>query len=324
MNTQTNIVATLNFEDAPVFDVAALSAELSGMFHDVDIDLAAAKSVDGNLEFVGPNMRVEVSPGDAALTVSVGRSPCADDDAPCAKRDRAQGAACYNVVRTLQTRLAPRSVSWSDADLASADATSRRQHLKKQCQAPGGLSPKERMNRNFGTVEGEGSQFDCSTLAVAQTHKRLDRSFEAVQSEQTSEVGDQSDLADLGYGQPRTRLTAAEASRFPDLMPVELALREERRALFPSDTIALTQRSAQHETTNPTERREADDIMARLTVYVLNTILLVVAFPVGFGMLIFNILGGENLRTTAHVMALTGMGTALAAANVQLPFLSMI
>jgi len=107
-------------------------------------------------------------------------------------------------------------------------------------------------------------------------------------------------------------------------MPVELALREERRALFPSDTIALTQRSAQHETTNPTERREADDIMARLTVYVLNTILLVVAFPVGFGMLIFNILGGENLRTTAHVMALTGMGTALAAANVQLPFLSMI
>ena len=52
-----------------------------------------------------------------------------------------------------------------------------------------------------------------------------------------------------------------------------------------------------------------------LTVYALNGILMLMAFPIGFALLVFNILGGENLRTTAHAIALTGLGTALSAAT---------
>ena len=61
----------------------------------------------------------------------------------------------------------------------------------------------------------------------------------------------------------------------------------------------------------PQKRPEHKNIVARLTVYVLNLIVMVMALPVGLALLFFNILFGENLRTTAHVIALTGMAMAL-------------
>ena len=56
---------------------------------------------------------------------------------------------------------------------------------------------------------------------------------------------------------------------------------------------------------------DADNALASLTVYALNAVLLILAFPVGFAMLIFNVLVGESLRTTIHVLALTGLAIAL-------------
>ncbi len=73
--------------------------------------------------------------------------------------------------------------------------------------------------------------------------------------------------------------------------------------------------SIQEETTDFRDRAESRDPIARLTVYALNCMVMVFFFPLGFALLIFNILGGENLRTTAHVLALTGFGMALAAAG---------
>ena len=67
----------------------------------------------------------------------------------------------------------------------------------------------------------------------------------------------------------------------------------------------------QYESTDFTERAETRDPIAQLTVYAMNATVLVLAFPVGFGLLIFNILGGENLRTTAHVLSLTGTGVGV-------------
>jgi hypothetical protein len=59
------------------------------------------------------------------------------------------------------------------------------------------------------------------------------------------------------------------------------------------------------------ENPDTDNALSRLTVYALNAVLLVLAFPVGFGMLMFNLLVGENLRTTIHVLALTGLAVTL-------------
>jgi hypothetical protein len=52
-----------------------------------------------------------------------------------------------------------------------------------------------------------------------------------------------------------------------------------------------------------------------LTVYAMNGILLIFAFPVGFAMLILNVVGGENLRTTAQILALTGLAMVLSHAE---------
>jgi len=98
----------------------------------------------------------------------------------------------------------------------------------------------------------------------------------------------------------------------PELEPAEDKLRRLKRQIFASDNITLTHSSAVEDLFEPRLREEHSNIIARLTVYVLNMIVIVMALPVGLSLLFFNILGGENLRTTAHVIALTGMALALA------------
>jgi hypothetical protein len=318
MTNQQIITATLTFDDVPSFDANAVGVELAAMFRDVGLDLkpnVQADTVDHRLQFSGQTLNVHIYREALNVVVMVSASQGQDTNSDPAKTGQAQRAACYNVVRALKVRLAPKSVNWADADMAKADRTSQRRQQKLHSAAPADDTAAERMNRIFGTVEGDGQSihFDSSHLEALDPQKRLDISIEAVQSEH---------VYDAPQPAPTSRPSRREALRFPELVPVEIVLQENRRALFPCDAIELTQGSAQDETTNPSERTEADDLTARLTVYVLNTILLVLAFPVGFGMLIFNILGGENLRTTAHVMALTGMGTALA--NADLPLLNLI
>ncbi len=70
------------------------------------------------------------------------------------------------------------------------------------------------------------------------------------------------------------------------------------------------------------DRPETKDACAFLTVYALNAAIMLFAFPVGFGLLVFNILGGENLRTTAHVMGLTGFLMTLPFLGTPVPFLT--
>jgi len=98
----------------------------------------------------------------------------------------------------------------------------------------------------------------------------------------------------------------------PDLEPAEDKLRRMKSHIFRADSIALTHDSAMEDVFDPAMREENKSTMARATVYVTNMMLMVLSPPVGAGMLMLNILGGENLRTTLHLVALTGMATALA------------
>jgi hypothetical protein len=97
----------------------------------------------------------------------------------------------------------------------------------------------------------------------------------------------------------------------PDLEPPEDKLRRNSRHIFSSDTITLSHSSSMDDIFDPAKRPEHKNTVARLTVYVMNLIVLVMALPVGLALLFFNIFFGENLRTTAHVIALTGMAMAL-------------
>ena len=100
----------------------------------------------------------------------------------------------------------------------------------------------------------------------------------------------------------------------PDLAPPEERLREAKTHIFSADAISLSHGSAMEDVFDPAQRSEHNDLTARATVYVLNLTVMVFALPVGLALLFLNILGGENLRTTAHVMALTGLFSALAVA----------
>lgn len=97
----------------------------------------------------------------------------------------------------------------------------------------------------------------------------------------------------------------------PDLEPAEERLRRRKSHIFAADSIELSHNSAIEDVFEPSQRAEHRDFTARMTVYVMNAIVMVFALPVGLGLLCLNILGGENLRTTAHVMALTGLFMAL-------------
>jgi hypothetical protein len=101
----------------------------------------------------------------------------------------------------------------------------------------------------------------------------------------------------------------------PDLAPPEERLRRHKSHIFSADAIALTHSSAMDDVFDPSGREEHKDTTARLTVYALNLTVMVFTLPVGLALLLLNIVAGENLRTTAHVMALTGLFSALAAAN---------
>lgn len=105
----------------------------------------------------------------------------------------------------------------------------------------------------------------------------------------------------------------------PNLAPVEQpteeSLRLEKSNIFLADSIMLSHDSAIDDVFEPRLREEHNDTIARVTVYVMNMIVMVFAMPVGLALLCFNILFGENLRTTAHVIALTGMGTSLLTSN---------
>jgi hypothetical protein len=109
------------------------------------------------------------------------------------------------------------------------------------------------------------------------------------------------------------RAVPAAVARLPELEPAEPAPAPVQRK--PLVAIDMHSDAVKDEATRPAEREETKSEVAKLTVYALNGILMLMAFPIGFALLVFNILGGENLRTTAHAIALTGLGTALSAAT---------
>lgn len=119
-----------------------------------------------------------------------------------------------------------------------------------------------------------------------------------------------------GTGRPTGRTRVQRRMRMaalPELVPVRAA--SPLGGILRQFGIAFDTAAIREESTDFRCRPERHDPIARLTVYALNAAVMVFFFPLGFALLIFNILGGENLRTTAHVLALTGFGMALAAAG---------
>jgi len=91
------------------------------------------------------------------------------------------------------------------------------------------------------------------------------------------------------------------------LEPAEAAHRRARH----TSTFAETLHEMRVQLDEVLENPATENPLARLIAYTLNFVLLILALPVGFAMLIVNVLGGANLRTTVHVLALTGLAIAV-------------
>lgn len=111
---------------------------------------------------------------------------------------------------------------------------------------------------------------------------------------------------------PRRRHTRTrQHDIFPDLEPEAPPSRSEILRTRAEQALATLREQFSDAVENPASRNP----LARLIVWTMNLVLLIVAFPIGFAMLLLNILGGENLRATAQVMALTGLALALSSAG---------
>lgn len=132
---------------------------------------------------------------------------------------------------------------------------------------------------------------------------------------------------------PETNILERQNREAPKAAAPRPSAKERFPSLAPASTDALahkTEAQMRHvtssniceESTDFRERSEARDPCAVLTVYAINAMVMIFAFPLGFALLVFNILGGENLRTTSHVMGLTGLATALPLMGMSVPFLT--
>lgn len=102
---------------------------------------------------------------------------------------------------------------------------------------------------------------------------------------------------DAALDSTATELLAA--NDLPDLpLPQASELDRIRSALYPDEQAGTA-------TGKP-------PLAQRLTIYTVNTSLMLVALPVGAALMTYNILGGEDFKTTARAVALTGAAIGLA------------
>lgn len=101
------------------------------------------------------------------------------------------------------------------------------------------------------------------------------------------------------------RLRAAIANSLPDLPSRLSDGNEALRSIFS----AVSSSSVPREKLAKIELVEPDDddsLAGKLSIYVLNGTIIVLNFPIGMGMLTYNILRGGDMTATARAMALTG------------------
>ncbi len=90
----------------------------------------------------------------------------------------------------------------------------------------------------------------------------------------------------------------AAANDTPDLpAPLDAEMRRIRSALYPE---------------HATRKTDKGPLVKRLTIYTLNCTLMVVALPIGAGLMTYSLLGREDAHVTARVLALTAIGMVIA------------
>jgi hypothetical protein len=141
-----------------------------------------------------------------------------------------------------------------------------------------------------GAIRATGpSLFEQNVMDICRLHDRLDGSLAQIRRIKPKPQP-------KFRGEPDELDPMLVANDTPDLPAPKLSEAERvRAALYPEDL---------EEATAPRDR----SLPHRLSIYTLNTSLLIVALPVGAAMLTYNALGRESLTATARAAAITGVG----------------
>ena len=218
--------------------------------------------------------------------------------------ERLRVSVCYHVVRQVLRSHEASLVHWNHTDtLFTAEEFENPTNTQpavtpRRPKVQGNRVPRPKPVQ--AALSGGLGRFSAGYMGVAENHSRLDESFAQVVDPEHAQIHDAE--------------TAGEFSRswkdiLPNIAPSEEKLRSSRLAIFASDLIEIEEVKLEAPEREP-------ELMEQLTVYVMTLTIMVMMFPAGFAMMIYNILAGENLKMTARAMALTGVGISLNFAGI--------
>lgn len=131
----------------------------------------------------------------------------------------------------------------------------------------------------------------------------LDRMAAEIRPHETAEIRPHDSLHPTRVTERPTLPTYALVAA-PEAMPMP-----EQRKPSPPDMARI--RDALYPPEPEGERRKKEPLVRRITLYSLNATLMIAAPPIGAALMTYSVLGRENSRTTARVMALTGVVFAI-------------
>lgn len=310
--------ATILFDAAPSIDFVELVKQLQRPFRNIalefdEIDVDRAEQA----QFTGKRMSMRIRTREATVErfqlIAANRPDGAVENAEqmhdrlhdyrhslCisisegtdgSAADRIKLSALYHVVRHLLRSYDASLIHWHKTNML---------FTKTEFENPTGTSteavkprrPQAAATRRKARPTLKVRAFAQGHMQVAENHSRLDESFVQAQT-----VGPDNQM-------PTSAVFAQTAAKdwrevFPRLEPSEDTLRSSRQEIFANDLIVAGD-DVVEDTTEPA------DVMEQMVVYVMSLTLMVLAFPVGFAVMFYNIVAGENIRMTARAMALTG------------------
>ncbi len=195
--------------------------------------------------------------------------------------ERTRLAACYHVVRHMLRRHEASLVLWHQTEtLFTAEEFENPLALGAPQPRRPERSAARRASRRpagFGATS-KVAGFQSAHMAVNENHQRLDDDMADAMSAARERLHEEADFADA-----------------------EERLRNSRAEIFDASLLD----SARETASRP--RAEIGRI-EQISVYLMTISIMLLWFPVGIAMLIYNVLRGENLNATARAMAITSVG----------------
>ncbi|MBK1636183.1 hypothetical protein [Rhodovulum adriaticum] len=350
----SSVQATLLFAEWQELDLADLISEFSRTLRNIGLDCPSveARSNPPRITLSNDRISVCVSLGESQISAETLRGvqrptlPRSSDNAvqqilqvcdsaihveaahvqntarPVARRILI--AACYHVVRFLDHEFEADLIHWHPTDMLftaeefetpimppdSADTPARP-------VLPESLAAAEAMQGATAEVAPEMASMrleaeDAEVIDTAAEQAEIARSEAApdvIDADASAETTGESNWEN------NREFDGAMAAR--QALAQEEALRKARRSIFADDLIETEDRQRE-------QPKEPVGLIEQTTVYVMTSTLMIVSFPIGFAVLIYNILAGENLRNTARAMALTGVGFAFSTADLAAGLSSLI